>query len=114
MASRHTKKKHEHWLIGMSTSVLTQEFLTAFQNDENFDLRDWLPFISPSKPKLPTKMEVLKLCLFFRDECGKTNGWVNAGEIYVRVAEVVGKYWKMAGFSIITTCLLYTSDAADE
>ena len=60
---------HDHWLVGMCTSVLKEEFVNAYKNDINFVLGDWLPFLG--KPKLPTKMEALKLVLFLRTKVGK-------------------------------------------
>ena len=33
-----TKAKYHHDMIGLSTSVLKAEFVTAFQTDKNFDI----------------------------------------------------------------------------
>ena len=55
-------------MIGSDTSVLKDDFITAFENDEQFDVKSWLP-----KLKLPSQMDVLKLILFLRDEAGKNN-----------------------------------------
>ena len=100
--SKNTKQKYHHWLLGTSTSVLDASFVNAFQNDEMFTLSDWLPFSSPSKPKLPTRIDVLKLVLFFRAECGRKNSWVSKGDIWRSVGAVVLKYWSMSGFQTVT------------
>ena len=100
--SKNTKQKYVHWLLGSSTSVLDSNFVNAFKNDEFFNLYDWLPFSTPSKPKLPTKIDVLKLVLFFRDECGRKNSWVPKGDIWRSAASSVLKYWSMSGFQTVT------------
>ena len=91
-----SRSKYSHSFIGISTSVLKDDFVLSFKNDENFDLKSWLPF--KGKIKLPTELEVLKLVLFLRDEAGRTNNWVRVEDIYKSVASVVQKYWDMAGF----------------
>ena len=40
----NTKSKHNHWLIGVSTSVLQEDFVLAYQMNDKFGLSDWLPF----------------------------------------------------------------------
>ena len=90
------RSKYSHSFIGSSTSVLKNDFILSFKTDENFDIKSWLPFTG--KIKLPTEMEVLKLCLFLRDEAGRTNQWVKVEDIYKSVAQVVKKYWDRAGF----------------
>ena len=96
MAKRASRANHDHWLVGSSTSVLKEEFLTSFKTASTFVLSDWLPF--DGKPQLPLKMEVLKLTLFLRDECGRNNPCVKPGSLHFTVAGVVQKYWDMAGF----------------
>ena len=91
-----SRSKYSHFCIGSSTSVLKDDFVLAFETDEKFDIKSWLPFTG--KMKLPTQMEVLKLILFLRDEAGRKNQWVRAGDIYRSVAEVVQRYWARAGF----------------
>ena len=93
-----SRSKYSHFSIGFSTSVLKDDFVLAFETDENFDIKSWLPF--KGKMKLPTQMEVLKLVLFLRDEAGRKNHGVIAGEIYNSVAEIVQKYWAWAGLII--------------
>ena len=66
-----------HWILNLS---FKDDFILAFKMDENFDLKSWLPF--KGKIKLPSKLEVLKLVLFLRDEVGRTNQWVKAENIY--------------------------------
>ena len=100
--SKSTKQKYFHWLIGTLTSARDGGFVNSFQNDEFFNLDDWLPFATPSKPKLPTKIDVLKLVLFFRAECGRKNSWVSKGDIWRSVGAVVLKYWSMSGFQTVT------------
>ena len=50
-----SRAKHQHWLLGMSTSVLKEGFVVASGKDD-FNIQDWFPFAV--KPKLPTKMEM--------------------------------------------------------
>ena len=100
MASKRTK--YEHWLIGPSTSVLKEEFITKDFNDvSNDDLTSSLPFSGPLQ--LPTKMQALKLFWFLKDQsgrfntCGRTNG-----EIQGCVARIINYYWKnLAAFETI-------------
>ena len=53
-----SRSKYSHFFIGSSTSVLKDEFVLAFQTQEQFDIKSWLPF--SGKMKLPTQMEVLE------------------------------------------------------
>ena len=89
-----SRAKHQHWLLGMSTSVLKEGFVVA-SGKEDFNIKNWFPFAG--KPKLPTKMEVIKLWYFLRVEVGKKNQWVKSGVINSVVAQVVEKYWAHAG-----------------
>ena len=91
-----SRSKFNHWLIGSSTDVLKEDFISACLSDNEVDIKSWLPF--SGKLKLPTKIEVLKLCVFLRDEVGKKNRHVNPGSINSTVAEITKKYWDMAGF----------------
>ena len=82
------RRLHDHWLIGLSTSVLTHEFVTSYQHSD--DAEDVVPF--SRRLMLPTKLQVLKLHLFFRDEAGKKNQ-------NFRSAKSMPKYyWNLAGF----------------
>ena len=91
------RRLHDHWLIGLSTSVLTHEFVTSYQHSE--DVEDVVPF--SGKLMLPTKLQVLKLHLFFRDEAGKKNQNVSKGEITSKVMKVLKYYWNLAGFETL-------------
>ena len=93
---RETKSKNVHWLVGTCTDVLRDDFVSAFKNDNKFELSGCFPFTGPRR--LPTKMETLKLCLFMRDEAGKKNSKVSTSEIIRNVSQVIKNYWKMAGF----------------
>ena len=79
-----SRANHNHWLIGMSTSVLKEDFILVCRRDD-FDISDWFPFVG--KRKLPTRMEVLKLWYFLRMEVGKQNSTLNT-----IMAKVVEKY----------------------
>ena len=70
-----SRSKYSHFGIRFLTSVLKDYFILAFETDENFDIKSWLPF--KGKMKLPSQMEVLKLVLFLRDKLvGKIMGSV--------------------------------------
>ena len=91
-----SRSKFTHWLVGSSTDVLKDDFISACLSAEEIDFKSWLPF--SGKLQLPTKLEVLKLCLFIRDEVGKKNRHVSPGSINSTVADIIKKYWDMAGF----------------
>ena len=74
--------KYSHFMIGSDTSVLKDDFITAFENDEQFDFKSWLP-----KLKLPSQMDVLKLILFLRDEAGKNNHVEKIHQEYKRLLQ---------------------------
>ena len=73
-------------MIGSDTSVLKDDFITAFENDEQFDFKSWLP-----KLKLPSQMDVLKLILFLRDEAGKNNHVEKIHQEYKRLLQNMNK-----------------------
>ena len=52
---------------------------------------------------LPTKLQVLKLYLFLRDEAGKKNRTVSQGEITSKVVKIVKYYWNLAGFETVVS-----------
>ena len=88
-----TRKKHEHWLIGSSTSVLKEEFIKRDLSDKSVDLASSLPFSGPLQ--LPTKLQDLKLFWFFKDEIGRTNTWsLTNGDIAGVVLRIVIHYWR--------------------
>ena len=98
---KSTKKKYYHDMIGLSTSVLKSSFVTAYQNDKNFDITTWLPFSGPLQ--LPTMKQVLLLALFFKDETGRKDSFtVKQSEIDKTVGDIIAKYWGMAGFETKT------------
>ena len=98
---KSTKKKYYHDMIGLSTSVLKSSFVTAYQNDKNFDITTWLPFSGPLQ--LPTMKQVLLLALFFKDETGRKDSFtVKLSEIDKTVGDIIAKYWGMAGFETKT------------
>ena len=93
------RRLHDHWLIGLSTSVLTHEFVTSYQHGD--DVKDLAPF--SGRLMLPTKLQVLKLHLFFRDKAGKKNQNVSKGEITAKVVKVIKYYWNIAGFETVVS-----------
>ena len=86
-----SKSKFTNWVVGSSTDVLKEDFISACLSDKEIDIKSWLPF--SRKLQLPTKLVVLKLCLFLRDEVGKKNQHVNPGSINSTVADIIKKYW---------------------
>merc|ERR1712026_643104 len=80
--SSSSRSKYSHFMIGSDTSVLKDDFITAFENDEQFDVKSWLP-----KLKLPSQMDVLKLILFLRDEAGKNNHVEKIHQEYKRLLQ---------------------------
>ena len=91
------RRLHDHWLIGLSTSVLSYEFATSYKHGD--DVEDVTPF--SGRLMLPTKLQILKLHLFFRDEAGKKNQNVSKGKITSKVVKVLKCYWKLAGFETL-------------
>ena len=91
------RRLHDHWLIGLSTSVLSHEFITSYNHGD--DVEDVAPF--SGRLMLPTKLQVLKLHLFFRDEAGKKNKHVSKGEITAKVVKVVKYYRNLAGLETV-------------
>ena len=65
------------------------------------DLEDVAPF--SGKLMLPTKLQVLKLHLFLRDEAGKKNRTVSQGEITSKAVKIVKYYWNLAGFETVVS-----------
>jgi hypothetical protein len=100
-----SRRVHDHWLLGMSTSVLKDSFINSYKNDKFFNLDDWEPFVG--KRNLPNKNQVLKLVHFFRDEVGRKNTWVSHQEIMWVVTDVVMKYWALANIETISKQSIY-------
>ena len=78
------RRLHDHWLIGLSTSVLTLDFSTSYKHGD--DVEDVTPFSGGLV--LPTRLQVLKLHLFLKDEAGRGNGHVKPGEITGKIEKV--------------------------
>ena len=91
-----TKSSSDHPLLGQPSTVLRQEFLQAHQEGSS-DV-DILPFKGPLQ--LPSKGQVLKLYLFYRDETSSKNH-VQANITAKQVAKQVFKYWDMAGYQVM-------------
>ena len=89
-----TKAATDKPLLGQPDSVLSQEFILAFEKGE--DDPDILPFSGALK--LPTVEQVLKLFYFLRGQAGVKNGHVSQKELSHKVAILVIKYWDMAGY----------------
>ena len=100
-----SRRVHDHWLLGMSTSVLKDSFINSYKNDKFFNLDDWEPFVG--KRNLPDNNQVLKLVHFFRDEVGRKNTWVSSQEIMWAVTDVVMKYWALANIETISKQSIY-------
>ena len=100
-----SRRVHDHWLLGMSTSVLKDSFINSYKNDKFFNLDDWEPFVG--KRSLPDNNQVLKLVHFFRDEVGRKNTWVSHQEIMWVVTDVVMKYWALANIETISKQSIY-------
>ena len=54
-----SRSKFTNWLVGSSTDVLKEDFISACLSDKEIDIKSWLPF--SGKLQLPIKLEVLKL-----------------------------------------------------
>ena len=92
------RRLHDHWLIGLSTSALSYEFITSYKHGDDVEVG---PF--SGRLMLPTKLQVLKLHLFLRDEAGKKNQNVSKGEITAKVVKVLKYYWNLAGYETLAT-----------
>ena len=72
-----SRSSHSHWLVGSSTSVLKEDFVSSYQHGDS--LAGVEPF--SGKFMLPTKLQTLKLHLFLKDEAGRKNSTVTPGLI---------------------------------
>ena len=88
---------HSHWLVGPSTSVLKEDFVSSYQHGDS--LAGSEPF--SGKLMLPTKLQTLKLHFFLKDEAGRKNSTVTPGEITSKVTEVIKHYWSLAGYETL-------------
>ena len=90
---------HSHWLVGVSTSVLKEDFVSSYCHGDSLVGAE--PF--SGKTMLPTKLQVLKLHLFLKDEAGRKNSTVTPGEITSKVSEVIKHYWVLAGYETVSS-----------
>ena len=94
------RRLHDHWLIGdWSVNVSPESRVCEFLHGD--DVEDVALF--SGKLMLPTKLQVLKLHLFLRDEAGKKNRTVSQGEITSKVVKIVKYYWNLAGFETVVS-----------
>ena len=101
-----SRKKHDHWLTGLSTSVHKIDFVTKFSVNRDIGIAEFLPFNGP-QCQLPTKGQALKLRWFLRDEFGRVGRSISNGSLTRRVALVIERYWSMAGFETINGNSIY-------
>ena len=94
-----SRSSHSHWLVGPSTSVLKEDFVSSYQHGDS--LAGSEPF--SGKLMLPTKLQTLKLHLFLKDEAGRKNSTVTPGEITSKVTEVIKHYWSLAGYETLSS-----------
>ena len=89
------RRLHDHrpladWSVNVSPESRVCEFL------HGDDVEDVALF--SGKLMLPTKLQVLKLHLFLRDEAGKKNRTVSQGNITSKVVKIV-MYYQLLEFS---------------
>ena len=94
-----SRSSHSHWLVGSSTSVLKEDFVSSYQHGDSLVGAE--PF--SGKLMLPTKLQTLKLHFFLKDEAGRKNSTVTPGEITSKVTEVIKHYWSLAGFETVSS-----------
>ena len=90
---------HSHWLVGASTSVLREDFVSSYHHGDSLVGAE--PF--SGRIMLPTKLQALKLHFFLKDEAGRKNSTVTPGEITGYVAEVIKHYWVLAGYETVAS-----------
>ena len=94
-----SRSSHSHWLVGSSTSVLKEDFVSSYQHGDS--LAGEKPF--SGKLMLPTNLQTLKLHFFLKDEAGRKNSTVTPGEITSKVTEVIKHYWSLAGYETLSS-----------
>ena len=94
-----SRSSHSHWLVGSSTSVLKEDFVSAYHHGDSLVGAE--PF--SGRLMLPTKLQTLKLHFFLKDEAGRKNSNVTPGEITSKVSEVIKHYWSLAGFETVSS-----------
>ena len=90
---------HSHWLVGLSSSVLKEEFMSSYHHGDSLVGAE--PF--SGRLMLPTKLQTLKLHFYLKDEAGRKNSTVTPGEITSKVTEVIQHYWSLAGFPTVSS-----------
>ena len=76
------RSSFSHWLVGLSSSVLKDEFVSSYRHDDSLDGVE--PF--SGKLMLPTKLQTLKLHFFLKDAKGRKDSNVTPGEITSKVS----------------------------
>ena len=94
-----SRSSHSHWLVGSSTSVLKEDFVSSYHHGDS--LAGVEPF--SGKLMLPTKLQTLKLNLFLKDEARRKNSTVTPGQITSKVTEVIKHYWSLAGYETLSS-----------
>ena len=93
------RSSFSHWLVGLSSSVLKDEFVSSYRHGDSLDGVE--PF--SGKLMLPTKLQTLKLHFFLKDAKGRKDSNVTPGEITSKVSEVIKHYWNLAGFETVSS-----------
>ena len=93
------RSSFSHWLVGLSSSVLKDEFVSSYRHGDSLDGVE--PF--SGKLMLPTKLQTLKLHFFLKDAKGQKDSNVTPGEITSKVSEVIKHYWNLAGFETVSS-----------
>ena len=134
-----SRRVHDHWLLGMSTSVLKDSFINSYKNDKFFNLDDWEPFVG--KRNLPDNKQVLKLVtsdpgtdarsdrpyLYFSQSSQKaTKSWhwpgnqcssVSVQRVNVHIVDAVNSIvWQklLRVLNLRKTSIIYTVSSLDE
>ena len=94
-----TKSKTDKWLIGQPESVLKSEYILSVKCTGDQGWEEMYPF--EGKFMLPTKMEILKLYWFEREEVGLFNYTVSRNDLLRIVAKTARKYWDSAGYPVV-------------
>ena len=93
------RSSFSHWLVGLSSSVLKDEFVSSYRHGDSLDGVE--PF--SGKLMLPTKLQTLKLHFLLKDAKGRKDSNVTPGEITSKVSEVIKHYWNLAGFETVSS-----------
>ena len=93
------RSSHSHWLVGSSTSVLKEDFVSSYHHGDSLAGVEHFS----GKLMLPTKVQTLKLNLFLKDEARRKNSTVTPGQITSKVTEVIKHYCILAGYETLCT-----------